>query len=221
MTETLVGLGADPAKVVYNPYGPRDRFFDIRPRYQKTVLALGRFTDIKANYLTLMAFKRAAESSPDATMIMAGEGELLEATKTLAQVWGIADRVSFPGAVLHADIAGLYEKACCFAQHSVIPSYGDAEGTPVTILEAGAAGLPVVATRHAGIADVVEHERTGFLVDERDVASMAAYMARCLEDPGLCRSMGDEARRHVRANFSMNTHIGRLQQAVDNARASA
>lgn len=221
MTDTLIRLGADPAKVVYNPYGPRDRFFEIRPSYQKTVLALGRFTDIKANYLTLMAFKRAAESSPEATMIMAGEGELLETCRTLAHVWGIADRVSFPGAVLHADIAGLYEKACCFAQHSVMPSYGDAEGTPVAILEAGAAGLPVIATRHAGIPDVVEHQLTGFLVDEGDVESMAAYMTQCLENPALCRSIGDDARRHVRSNFSMSAHIGRLQQAVDDARARA
>jgi glycosyltransferase involved in cell wall biosynthesis len=219
MTRTLIDLGADPSRVIYNPYGPRDRFFEVTPTYERTVLALGRFTDIKANYLTLAAFAKALLSVPDARMVMAGEGELLETCKTLASTWGISDRVSFPGAIPHADAVKLFVNACCFAQHSVTPSYGDAEGTPVAILEAGAAGLPVIATKHAGIPDVVIDNESGFLVDERDVRAQAEHMVRLLRDPELCRAMGARARKHIRTHFSMKHHIGRLQQAVDVARA--
>lgn len=219
MTDTLIALGADPAKIITNPYGPRDSFFEIVPDYRPTLLALGRFTDIKANYLTLMAFRQVAEQMPQARLVMAGDGELLECCRTLAQVWGIADRVDFPGAVAHAENRTLFAQACGFVQHSVIPSYGDAEGTPVVILEAQAAGLPVIATRHAGIADAVVDGKTGYLVEERDVVGMAERMLDLVGNPALCRSLGDQARQHIRDHYSMARHIGCLQRAIDEARA--
>lgn len=220
MTDALVALGCDPAKIITNPYGPRDLFFEVKPDYRPTILALGRFTDIKANYLTLLAFKEVLDSCPGAKLVMVGNGELLESCKTLAQAWGIAGSVTFKGAIPHAEILPLFGQACCFVQHSVIPSYGDAEGTPVVILEAQAAGLPVVATRHAGITDAVVHGETGFLVAERDVAGMAQALLQLVRDPALCRSMGDNARRHILANYSMKRHIGVLQRAVNEARAT-
>jgi colanic acid/amylovoran biosynthesis glycosyltransferase len=220
MTDALVALGCPPGKIVTNPYGPRDSFFEITSDYRPTILALGRFTDIKANPLTLLAFKQVLEQVPEARLVMAGDGELLETCKTLAEVWGIADRVSFPGAVVHSEILSLFGQACCFVQHSVIPSYGDAEGTPVVILEAQAAGLPVVSTRHAGITEAVVHGQTGFLVSERDVQSMANHLLVLVRNPELCRAMGANARKHIRDHFSMARHIGVLQEVIANAKMS-
>jgi len=218
MTEALVRLGADPSKIVYNPYGPRPSFFEIKPDYRNTILAVGRFTDIKAPQLTLMAFKLLLEECPEASLVMAGDEELLECCKSLASVWGIAPRVSFPGAVKHSDVQPLFSQACCFVQHSVSPSYGDAEGTPVSILEAGAAALPVISTRHAGIKDAVVHCKTGFLVDERDVVGMKNHLRALVQDKALCRRMGEAAREHIRANYNIEQHIGRLQSVIDAAR---
>lgn len=220
MTKALVELGADPDRIVYSPYGPRPGFFNVKPDYRKTFLALGRFTDIKGNYLTLAAFREVLQSHPEARLVMVGDGDLLESCRTLAEVWKIEESVTFTGAIPHSDILPLFAEACCFVQHSVTPSYGDAEGTPVAILEAGAAGLPVVSTRHAGIADAVAHGETGFLVNERDVSGMAQYMSRLVEDEELCRRMGENARRHIKSNYSIERHIGLLQQAIDGARAS-
>ncbi|HRD03189.1 MAG TPA: glycosyltransferase [Verrucomicrobiota bacterium] len=218
MTEALIRLGANPSKIVYNPYGPREYFFENKPDYRSTLLAVGRFTDIKAPYLTLMAFKLLLEECPGAKLVMAGDEELTECCKTLAKVWGIAGQVSFLGAVKHTEVLPLFTQACCFVQHSVTPSYGDAEGTPVAILEAGAAGLPVVATRHAGINDTVVHGRTGFLVEERDVIGMKNYLRKLIEDKALCRTMGENARQHIRENFNMERHIACLQGVIDSAR---
>jgi glycosyltransferase involved in cell wall biosynthesis len=218
MTETLISLGADPRKIVLNPYGPRNTFFSVKPDYRKTVLAVGRFTDIKANYLTLAAFSKVAKDIPDSELVMVGDGELLETCKTLAANWGIADRVTFTGSIPHSEIQSLFSRACCFAQHSVTPTYGDAEGTPVAILEASAAGLPVVSTRHAGITEAVVDGETGFLVEERDVDGMAEAMHRLLSNSELCRQMGAAARKHIRDNFTIEQHIGRLQAILDEAR---
>ena len=219
MWQALADMGCPTDKLIYNPYGPRERFFNVQPDYSPVVLSVGRFTDIKANYLVLMAFEKAARLVPEARLVMAGSGELLETCRTLARVWGLQDRVSFPGPVEHARVHELFSQACCFAQHSVMPSYGDAEGTPNTILEASAAGLPVVATRHAGIPDVVQHEVTGLLVDELDVQGMADAMVRLLTDSQRCRELGMNGRRRVQNCFSSSQHLQRLQAAVDLARA--
>jgi glycosyltransferase involved in cell wall biosynthesis len=221
MTEALVSLGADRSRIVYNPYGPRDSFFENEPTYAPVILCVGRFTDIKANYLTLLAFNKTLYSCPAAKLVMVGEGELLETCKTLSRSLGIADRVTFTGAVAHAEVASWYQDACCFAQHSMSPSYGDAEGTPVAILEAGAAALPVVATYHAGIPDVVVEGSTGYLVNEGDVDAMATRMVSLLSDPALARRMGSAARTHVRESFSMARHISTLQATMDEARTEA
>lgn len=221
MTDALVGLGADPERVVTNPYGPRERFYEIEPDYRPTLLGLGRFTDIKANYLTLMAFQRVAEAHPEARLVMVGGGELLETCRTLAKVWGLTDRVDLPGVVPHAEILPYFGRACGFVQHSVCPSYGDAEGTPVVILEAQAAALPVVSTRHAGIRDAVLHGETGFLVDERDVEGMAGAMLRLVSDADLARTMGARARAHIQADYSLDRHIGCLQNLLAAARTYA
>ncbi|MCC7278860.1 MAG: glycosyltransferase [Chromatiaceae bacterium] len=218
MTEKLIRMGADPEKIVYNPYGPRVSFYENRSDYRKTFLALGRFTDIKAPYLTLMAFKQVLTTHPDANLVMGGHGELLEVCQTLARTWNIESQVSFPGALRHEEVVPLFSQACCFVQHSVIPTYGDAEGTPVAILEAGAAGLPVLSTRHAGIPDAVIHGKTGYLVEERDVDGMAHYMRTLLDDQELCRRLGDAARAHIRANFNIDRHIGCIDKIIDEAR---
>jgi colanic acid/amylovoran biosynthesis glycosyltransferase len=219
MEQALVDLGCQRERITYNPYGPRDSFFEVRPDYRPTILSVGRFTNIKANYLVLMAFRKALESCPDARLVMAGEGELLETCKTLAMVWGIADRVDFPGSLPHAEVSRLFAEACCFAQHSVCPSYGDAEGTPNTILEAGAAGLPVIATRHAGIRDVVVEGKTGPLVEELDVGGMAEHMAALLTDRERCRTMGEAAREHIREHFTAERHVGRIREAIELGRS--
>jgi colanic acid/amylovoran biosynthesis glycosyltransferase len=218
MEEALVSLGCPRELITYNPYGPRDGFFEIEPDYRPTVLSVGRFTDIKANYLVLMAFRQALASCPQARLVMAGEGELLETCKTLATVWGIENRASFPGAVPHKDVPRLFGEACCFVQHSVTPSYGDAEGTPNTILEAGAASLPVVSTRHAGIPDVIVHGKTGFLVEERDVGGMATHLSQLLSDPVNCRNLGTQAKKHIRENFPSLLHVQRLARVIERAR---
>jgi len=221
MTETLIAMGADPEKITYNPYGAREYFYDVRPSYDScTLVAIGRFADIKAPYLTLMAFRDVLVEVPQARLIMIGDGPLLETCKSLAATWEIEDSVTFTGALTHDEALPLLNQACAFVQHSVTTSYGDAEGMPNSILEAGAAALPVISTRHAGIATSVIDGTTGFLVEERDVDGMANRMAELLKDPVCCRTMGQAARDHVRQNYNIGQHIGRLQQLIDKARNS-
>jgi colanic acid/amylovoran biosynthesis glycosyltransferase len=100
-------------------------------------------------------------------------------------------------------------------QHSVCAEDGDTEGTPVAILEAMSAGLPVVATRHAGIVDVVVEGETGLLVDEEDVSGMTAFMVKLAEDDELVARLGKSARRRAVENYSMEKSIGALWGVIE------
>jgi colanic acid/amylovoran biosynthesis glycosyltransferase len=141
---------------------------------------------------------------------MVGEGPLLDCCKQLARALGIADSIEFTGALCHKRVQALMTGARAFVQHSLCTTYGDSEGTPVSVLEASATGLPVVSTKHAGIQEAIIHQRTGFLVAERDVSAMADYMSRLATDLGLAAALGTAGRRFVSENYSAEKSIGRL-----------
>jgi glycosyltransferase involved in cell wall biosynthesis len=217
MERQLVSLGAPPDKIFYNPYGVDTRqFTGADPAGADPVfIAVGRFTEKKGPHLTLEAFARVHRVYPEARLRMIGEGALLDTCRQLAQKLGIAEAATFLEAQVHSVVEQEMSLARCFVQHSVVAPSGDSEGTPVAILEAGATGLPVVATRHAGIPDAVVDGRTGFLVDEYDVEGMAERMLCLAKDPVLARRMGEQAREHIVGHFSMDQSLARLWDVID------
>jgi colanic acid/amylovoran biosynthesis glycosyltransferase len=220
MTRQLISLGAPEAKLVLNPYGPRNHFYEIEPEYGDCLIAVGRFAETKAPHLTISAFKLLADEIPEVRLIMVGDGPLRESCMSLAEGLGLNGRIEFPGALGHQYSKELLSRACCFVQHSITTSEGVKEGTPVAILEAGAAALPVVATRHAGIIDAVQEGVTGFLVEEKDVAGMKEAMKTLFQNRDLCRQMGARGREHVGTHYRMERHIGRLQALINEARTA-
>jgi colanic acid/amylovoran biosynthesis glycosyltransferase len=219
MTRKLTELGAPANKILYNPYGAREYFFDVKPDYRPTLIAVGRFAEIKAPYLTVAAFREALQQVPDARLVMIGDGHLLECCRSLAIAWKIADCIKFTGPLTHDQFLPLLSQACGFVQHSVTPSWGDAEGTPNSVLEAQAAGLPVISTRHAGICEAVVDGKTGFLVEERDINGMATHMIRLLRDSQLARTMGTEARSHTKTHYGIDRHLRLIEEKIREARS--
>ncbi len=217
MRRKLIELGAPEQKVHYNPYGVDcERFTGADPANAPPLfVAVGRFTEKKAPQITLSAFARTVKDYPDARLRMIGEGPLLEACRKLANDLQIDKSVEFLGGQNHSVISQEMQGARCFVQHSVVSPTGDCEGTPVAILEAGATGLPVISTRHAGIPDVVIEGQTGFLVDEHDEASMAQHMSRLAREPVLAARLGQAARQHIRENFSKQQRLADLWSIID------
>jgi glycosyltransferase involved in cell wall biosynthesis len=212
MIEQLVSLGAPTEKVFYNPYGVEITKFKQSSVLSSPlqVLAVGRFVEKKAPYLTILAFKKVLERLPEARLVMVGAGILHDLCSKLIKALHIEHAVELNGIVHHDGVAALMQRSRVFVQHSLVPASGDTEGTPVSVLEAGAAGLPVVSTRHGGITDVVIHGRTGFLVNEGDIDGMSEYTYQLLNDPDLGSQMGKNAREHVSENFNMERSIKKL-----------
>jgi colanic acid/amylovoran biosynthesis glycosyltransferase len=212
MRRRLIDRGAPPERVHYNPCGVDcESFGGASPSESPpSVLAVGRFVEKKGPRLTLAAFAEALRQYPEARLRMIGDGPLLGECRRLSRRLSIGHAVTFLGRRPHQRVAEEMRRARLFAQHSIEAASGDSEGTPVSVLEAGASGLPVVSTRHGGIPDVVLDEETGMLVEEGDIEGMARRMLRLLRDPALAARLGGEARRRVRAHFSASHSMERL-----------
>ena len=221
MRRQLISLGAPPEKVHCNHYGVDCADFGggDPAAAPPTFVAVGRFTPKKAPRLTLAAFAEARRACPEARLRMVGDGQLLGECRALAAELGLGDAVTFLGAQPHEVVREEVRRARAFVQHSVVAESGDSEGTPVAIIEAGATGLPVVSTRHAGIPDVVVEGETGLLVEEGDVSGMAAHLTALARDPELAGRMGRAARRRVEEHFTMERSLAGLWSIIESCAA--
>lgn len=215
MGEKIAALGCPPEKICLNTYGVHADYLKIEPTYsEKILVGLGRFVDKKAPYYTILAFQKALLKHPDAKLIIGGSGPLYDACINLVKFWNLQEVVSLPGVILPADFKGYMANCRAFVQHSITPGSGDMEGTPLSVLEAQAAGLPVIATYHAGIPDVVLHEKTGLLCEEHDVALMADHMVHLLDNIDLARAMGEAGRKRYIEHFTLERHLSELSRIV-------
>ena len=223
MARKLISLGAPAEKVHYNPCGINcEDFRGADPSSAPPVfLAVGRFVEKKGPQLSLQAFAMVHQSMPEARLRMIGEGPLLDECRELAVKLNVQDVVTFLGAQSPAVVQSEMRSARCFVQHSMEAANGDCEGTPVGILEASASGLPVVSTRHAGIADVIVEGETGFLVDEGDVDGMAANMLRLIQNPERAGNLGRAGRQRIESQFSEKLSDQRLWAIIESCLAPA
>jgi colanic acid/amylovoran biosynthesis glycosyltransferase len=216
MEVSLLELGCPKEKLVLNTYGPRDLFFKNEAQFsKKQLIAIGRFTDKKAPYYTIFAFEKALKDHPDATLIMAGTGELHNTCVNLVSYLGIEKQVFFPGIIDEKQLLGYFQESRAFIQHSITATSGDMEGTPLAVLEAGAAGLPVIATYHAGITDVVLHDQTGLLCEEHDVTTMSQHIIQLFNDKEKAVVLGTTARLHIKSYFNLEQHLNRIQELLE------
>ncbi len=218
MEQKLLSLGCDAAKLHYNTYGPNDAFFELKPHFsRKLLVSVGRFVDKKAPYYTILAFKEVLRKHPDAQLVIGGEGPLLNTCQNLIGYLNIKEHVMLPGVIEPEKFRSYLQDAVAFVQHSVTASNGDMEGTPVAVLEASAAGIPVISTYHAGIPDVIEHEKTGLLIQEHDVDAMAACMIKLLDDVAYAQKLGAAGRENIKQHFSMEKHLKKLSEIIINS----
>jgi glycosyltransferase involved in cell wall biosynthesis len=221
MKKKLLALGCPEKKLHKVRYCPDSKFFNIKPNYSnKNLLSISRFVDKKAPYYLILAFKKVLEKHPNSKLVIAGEGPLLEVTQNLASFYGINAKVNLLGKSSRDTIIEHMQNSCAYIQHSITSISGDQEGSPVSIIEALAAGLPVISTRHAGIPEIVKCKKTGYLVDEHDVTGMADKIISLLENAHKIQTLGKNAKEMASANFSSNNDIKVIDKLVLQALSS-
>ncbi len=161
------------------------------------VLYAGRLRTRKAVAVLVEAFARVRARAVGARLRLLGDGEQRPALEAQVRRLGLEEAVFFEGIVPHQRMGELYAAADIFCLPSLY------EGFPLAILEAMAAGLPVVATRVAGNPEAVADGVHGRLVEAEDVAGLAAALLELIGDEQSRRRMGRQARRRVEEEFSI------------------
>jgi len=175
----------------------------------RRLLFVGRFVAKKGVEDLLAAAATLGAAGEAVEVVVVGDGPLRPALEARARALGIRHR--FTGWLEPALVAREMAAAHALVVPSRTADGGDAEGIPTVIYEAQARGLPVVATRHAGIPEVVSDGETGFLVDEGSPDALAAALGRSFRDPELYRGVQRRARRSVGENFDADRQSARLE----------
>lgn len=167
------------------------------------VLTVGNFKAQKAPLDFVRAAAVVRRAIPRAWFIMAGDGELKEPARALAERLGVGNRLILPG--WRRDVADLLHAADVFALSSLH------EGLPRSVLQAAAAGLPVVATAVNGTPEAVREGVTGHLVPPRAPETLAARLAALLKAPRRARAMGRAGRSVVGGEFEISVMLRRIE----------
>jgi glycosyltransferase involved in cell wall biosynthesis len=211
---TVIANGVDTERMRNVPPGTRA---DLRSALQVSEdrfvwLAVGRFETAKDYPNMLRAFAGVRAREAQAVLVIVGQGSLQGEAEALTAELGLGGAVRFLGA--RSDIPAVMSAADGYVMSSAW------EGMPMVLLEAAAAGLPIVATAVGGNGEVVRDGESGFLVPARDPAALAEGMLRLMALPqARRRAMGERGREHVRGNYGLHRVAERWERVYLDALA--
>lgn len=170
------------------------------------LLSIGRLVSDKDHDTLIEAFHLALPAYPEAELWLVGDGLRLAALRELAQRLSISDRVRF--------IPPMDDLRPLLHQATLLVLSSRTEALPNVVLEAMAAGLPVVATRVGGVPELVDPGRTGWLVNPEDAPGLAAALSQVLADPDARQAMGRAGRARALSDFSLETMAKRYEAVL-------
>jgi glycosyltransferase involved in cell wall biosynthesis len=200
-----VAQGLPPRRVqtVWNGIDTR-RFAFADPRPDGPAVIVARLSPEKDIATLLHAVRRVVDADPAFRLEIAGDGPCLPELRRLAAELGLDGSVTFLGLV--RDVPALLARAKLYVLSSI------SEGVSLTLLEAMACGLPVVATRVGGTPEVVVDETTGLLVPPGDPAALAAALNRTYRDADLAAALGRRGRARVEAHFDIRRMVAAYER---------
>ncbi|CUH64773.1 Glycosyltransferase KanE [Thalassovita gelatinovora] len=193
----IVHCGVDP-----------ERYAGQGDRAGNHLLFVGRLAAVKGLPVLFEAMTGALEHHPDLRLTLIGDGPERAALEAEAVKAGLADRVEFLGYKSQSEVAGMLQQIDAL----ILPSF--AEGVPVVLMEAMAAGLPVVTTQIAGIPELVEQGKSGILVPPGDAPALQRAISQILSDSGKANAMGQTGRAKVKTDFNITNEAAWLGKLI-------
>lgn len=195
----VISMGVD-AKL----FNPNKYDESIKKRYNITgpfLLFVGRLAEKKGvNYL-LMSLPKIIKSFPTSKLIIVGEGTLREKLKKLVKELNIENNVVFTGSIKNVELPNYYATADIFIGPSIQLKNGDTEGLGLTFVEASLSGAVPIGTNVGGISDVIQHEKSGLLIEEKNVNSIAESVIKLLKDNKLVNKLKVNTRDNTIKKF--------------------
>lgn len=195
-------LGVDLS--VFNPRPPR-----LAPRPLE-ILCVGRLAPAKAQHVLIGASEKLIREGREVRLTLVGDGPDRKKLEKQVQERNLAGHVILKGSLNQKRVRELYAQADVFALSSF------AEGVPVVLMEAMAMEIPCVATRVAGVSELIRDEIDGLLVEPGDDESLARAIARLHDDPALGVRLGQSARQHVNQEYNLRKNVERLAEVFSN-----
>jgi len=179
-----------------------------------TILSVGRAVEKKGIDILLKALA-SLPSSLHWQLVHIGGGEKLESLKALSNSLGLADRVTWKGAMDQKEVLDHYRKADLFALACRITQDGDRDGLPNVLVEAASQKLACLSTNISGIPEFFISGENGLLTNQEDVAAFTTALHTLITDPALRTRLGVAAEQKVRTAFDNNTSIAHLKSLFE------
>lgn len=173
----------------------------------KLIVSVARLSAEKNPQGLLKAFASTFRGSPEAQLLFVGDGHLRQPLESMANDLGIQGAVHFLGN--RHDVPEVLAAADVF----VLASHYEGQG--LSIMEAMAAGLPVVATRVGGIPELIDHQKDGYLVEANDITGLGAALLKLVSDNALREHLGISARQRAVREFDVHTMVSRYEELYE------
>jgi len=219
MKEKAVQQGCPTEKVDVVHLSRNLDAFPFRPptRPVRNLLFVGRFVAKKAPIDAVQAVQKVNSRGGDLHLDMAGDGPLLEETRDYIEAEGLSDRVTLHGRVPSDEVKDWMWDSDAFLLPSRTAPNGDREGTPTVLVEAQAVGLPCVATRHAGIPEMIPETSHELLAPEGDTDALAERLCKLANrSVDTLKQIADRGRRKIEKDFELSGEIKALRNIYEN-----
>ena len=177
--------------------------------FSKELIFVGRLAPVKGVPILIEAFADILEKHLDTRLTLVGDGPDRVSIETLIAKHGLQNHISITGYLNQSEVAERLSKSDIF----ILPSF--AEGVPVVLMEAMASGLPVVTTRIAGIPELVEDGKSGFIVPPSDKNTLVMRVLELLEDPAKCKQMGKLGCKKIKQEYEVSCEASRLLNLIN------
>lgn len=231
LMQRALAIGADENKTELIPYGADAKAFHVHPADAQrvraqlhlrdddvTILAVGRMVYKKGFEFLVAAMPKILERTPNARLVLVGYGDLRDELEAQAHALGLNGDVTFAGRVPHEDIPAYFGAADIVSVPSVRDAAGNVDGLPNVVLEAMAAGKPIVASNIAGFPDVIRDGESGMLVPEKDAAALADAIVELARDAPLRERLGMRARTQVHERLNWENVAKRFVAVYERAK---
>ena len=215
--DVLVSIGVDPGRIhvvpsSINPNKLRPR--SVRSRGGHHVLSVGRLVERKGFHHLIDAVALLKNELPDIRLTIVGDGPWRRVLEQNVARQDLTGYVAIRGGLGDEEVRALYSGCDLFVLANMMLDNGDTEGCPVVFVEAAGNGLPVIGGTGGGAATAIVHERTGYIVDARNVRELAARIGALLTDPVLADAMGRAGIEKVRRDHDPAKCGARFHESI-------
>jgi glycosyltransferase involved in cell wall biosynthesis len=209
-------ISSSDTPIVLSYHGLNLDRFTPNPRQRQQaetplLMSVGRFCEKKGFPYLLRTCAQLKQAGYHFRCMIVGYGEMQAELEQLIETLNLTEVVTLPGKQTQDELVHLYNQAHVFVLPCLVTDDGDRDGIPNVLLEAMAMELPVVSTDISGIGELVENQRNGFLVPEKDSETLAMALAQLIESPEVRQTYGQQGRRKVLQQFNLERNVAEIR----------